>query len=278
MPAIRHDDLLLRLVKENTYIRSALRSVTTNLPLYDIASENTPAQLNADQNNYAPGNYDIIRLSSTLAVSITGLRGGVKGRMIRIFNDGLYSISLTHQSASSTAENRFKFSSGFSAIIPPGANVSLYYDATGSRWTDSDRNASGAVLCDLTKATVNIAAGAITKVTGFTVVNDYYGFYDAANSRIVIKFPGVYIITLSTNNAFSASLPGYTLALYKNTALYKVSYGFGVSEFEGFNFSMSICALSLLSINDVLEFYLRYNIGAGSTTYTSLSWAIARVY
>lgn len=136
MPAIRYEDLLLRIVKEITYIRSALRHVTTNLPLYDIASENTPAQLTANQNNYAPGNYDVLRLSSSLAVSITGIRGGVKGRSLRIFNTGAYAITLAHQNASSDAANRLKFATAANVLIMPGSFVDLYYDSSQSRWVE----------------------------------------------------------------------------------------------------------------------------------------------
>ena len=109
MPAIRHDDLLLRLVKDVTDIKSALRRTVANLPLYDIANENTPAQLTASQNDYAPGNYDNLRLSSNKTISITGIRGGVKGRSIRIFNVGSHAILLTHEDSNSIAANRFKF-------------------------------------------------------------------------------------------------------------------------------------------------------------------------
>ena len=132
MPAIRHDDLLLRLVKEITYIRSALRRVTTNLPLYDIASENTPAQLTANQNDYPPGNYDVLRMSGSTGVSITGITGGVKGRSLKIYNDGNYIIYFLDQHTGSQAANRFNLND--TVVLFPKQMVSFYYDSTNSRW------------------------------------------------------------------------------------------------------------------------------------------------
>ena len=138
MPAIRHDDLLLRLVKEVVYIRSALRRVTTNLPLYDIASENTPAQLTTKQNDYAPGNYDVLILSSDKILYLTGLRGGVRGRSIRLFNNGDYSILIPSESALSTAANRFRLQGGINPVtltsIEPNTNLQFYYLAAEQRW------------------------------------------------------------------------------------------------------------------------------------------------
>ena len=85
MPALKHDDVLLRLIKDVNDVRSALRRVVATLPLYDIDNENSPAQITANQNNYIPGNYDVLRLTSSAAYTITGITTGVKGRKLRIF-------------------------------------------------------------------------------------------------------------------------------------------------------------------------------------------------
>lgn len=136
MPVVRHDQILLRLLKDVSDIRAALRRVTVNLPLFDIANENTPDALTADQNNYVIGNYDILRLSSTEEVTITGFAGGMKGRFIKIFNVGAYALTLAHQSALSDAAYRFLFAPGIDTIIPAGSSTLLYYDATQSRWIE----------------------------------------------------------------------------------------------------------------------------------------------
>jgi len=134
----RHDDMILRILRDMSDIRSALRRVVSNLPLYDIANENTPTQLSASQNNYVPGNYDVLRLSSSRAVSLTGLRNGVKGRAIRIFNVGEYSIFIPHLSNNSLSANRFKLQGGKDPVyltsIEPSTNMEFYYDSTNQKW------------------------------------------------------------------------------------------------------------------------------------------------
>ena len=138
MPAIRHDDLLLRLVKEVNDIKAALRRTVANLPLFDIANENTPPQLTASQNDYAPGNYDVLLLQGSKVVSITGIRGGVKGRSLRLFNIGDYSIMIPHESNTSDAANRFRLQQGtnpiYLASIEPNTNIQFYYLSSEQRW------------------------------------------------------------------------------------------------------------------------------------------------
>ena len=194
MPAIKHDDLLLRLVKDVNEVRSALRRVVANLPLFDIDNENTPAQLTADQNNYVPGNYDVLRLSGNAARNITGIRNGTKGRRLRIFNVGSYPITLVHASASSLAANRFKFSNAKDAVIPPASTTLIYYDSTQARWIGGDTQSSGAVFMSVTNTgSQGPNTGSQLPLTG-TVDSDQYGFWDATNKKIVIQYNGLYQI------------------------------------------------------------------------------------
>ena len=137
MPAIRHDDILLRILKDLNDVRSVLKRVVATLPLFDIANENTPAQLTGNQNNYVPGNYDILRLSSTGPYIITGIRGGMKGRRLQIFNVGNYTLAFSHQNTLSDPENRFKFNTGLSAFVEAGQNITIYYDSTQQRWIEA---------------------------------------------------------------------------------------------------------------------------------------------
>lgn len=148
------NELYLRLLKDVNDIKTALRRTVANLPLYDIDNENTPVVLSASQNNYVPGNYDVLRLASTSAVNITGIAAGVKGRKLRIFNVGSYVITLVHQSGSSLAANRFAFVNSISFIIPPSGNVLLYYDATTLRWIGGDQTSLFDVVNEVTPAQI----------------------------------------------------------------------------------------------------------------------------
>ncbi len=137
MSVIRLNRMMMRLVKDVNDIRSALRRVTVNLPLYDINNENTPDQITANQNNYVPGNYDVLRLSSSKTIIITGMKGGVKGRNLKLFNVGDNTIVLSHQNSDSDSNNRFKFRSGTASFIESGDTVEIYYDSTQMRWIES---------------------------------------------------------------------------------------------------------------------------------------------
>lgn len=148
------NELLLRVLKDQNDIRSAMRRVVGNLPLYDIDNENTPDILTSNQNNYVPGNYDVLRLASSAEYNITGIAAGVKGRKLRIFNVGDYGITLVHQSSSSLAANRFAFVNESDFIIPPDGNVLLYYDWTTTKWIGGDQASIYDVVNESTPAQI----------------------------------------------------------------------------------------------------------------------------
>ena len=134
MPDAEYGKLLLRLVKELGEIKLSLRRSATTLPLYDVANENTPATLTASQNNYDIGNYDVLRISSTLAISITGFLGGVKGRSLLVFNVGSYAITFSNNSASSLSANKINTDSGADIVVDANGYAEFYYDSTISKW------------------------------------------------------------------------------------------------------------------------------------------------
>lgn len=126
--------ILSRIVRELNEIKSSLRRETTNLPLYDVANENTPDWLTADQDNYYIGNYDVLMILSLLQVNITGLSGGVKGRYLKIFNVGIYDITFLNDSASSLDVNRIFTESETSVSIGAKGWIDFYYDEAISKW------------------------------------------------------------------------------------------------------------------------------------------------
>jgi hypothetical protein len=100
----------------------------------------TPAALSASQNDYAPGAADILYLTSSANVSITGLSatGIPDGHTVLLMNvnaSGGSQITLAHESASSNAANRFRSSFGSNAtLFPDGGSVLAIYHAALSRW------------------------------------------------------------------------------------------------------------------------------------------------
>jgi hypothetical protein len=97
----------------------------------------TPTTLAASANDYAPtGHADtyLFRISASAAVNLTGLAGGVAGRKVTLTNVGANNIILSHDSASSTAANRWYGANNASVTLRPNGTVEAIYDNTSQRW------------------------------------------------------------------------------------------------------------------------------------------------
>lgn len=106
-----------------------------NLTLPGIIS---PASWAADQDDYNPTDLatsSIIRWLSAANRSISGLQGGVAGRVI-IFQNTSASKTLTFQNENvlSSAANRFTL--GADTVLPAGAMCMFLYDGVTSRWVN----------------------------------------------------------------------------------------------------------------------------------------------
>ena len=105
----------------------------------------SPAQLTANANDYAPAGFAtaaVLRIQSDAPRAITGLAGGVAGRMVWLTNVGAHTISLATESASSAAADRFAFgASGFDLYA--GGSLSIWYDTASSRWRAATNLAAG---------------------------------------------------------------------------------------------------------------------------------------
>lgn len=102
----------------------------------------SPSQITADQNNYAPGGTSYFqRWNTDASRNITGLSlSQVDGQPHMIVNVGSNNIVLVHQSASSTAANRFLNSTGADITLSANQAADLVYDNTQSRWLVFKRN------------------------------------------------------------------------------------------------------------------------------------------
>ncbi len=97
----------------------------------------TPAALAAGgNNNWNPTDLDtanVIRATPDAGTSITGLAGGVAGRVITIVNLGPQDISFAHDSTSDP-EKRFLFANGVGPTINVDGTVTFWYDGDSDRW------------------------------------------------------------------------------------------------------------------------------------------------
>jgi hypothetical protein len=99
--------------------------------------ENSPAQITANQNDYAIGSYSVLRLTSNGSYNITGFAGGVQGKFLYIINVNAYgsgrNLTLKHNQTSSSA-NRIYTPGGTDFVLSPGGAAILWYDSTDTKW------------------------------------------------------------------------------------------------------------------------------------------------
>ncbi len=148
-------------------------AAVTELPGAVVFSgQQTPAQITATQNDYAPTGLSTaaaLRLSSDAARSITGLAGGRAGRRMALHNVGSYAITLAEQDAGSAAANRF----AFRQVLLPGASIEVEYDATSQRWRAIGKAVGGSLLA--------------VKVFGYpTNFSDSFTTAFASNNRLTL--------------------------------------------------------------------------------------------
>lgn len=95
----------------------------------------TPAQITANQNNYAPGTAWFYRLSTDASRDITGLSTSqVSGQVAEVWNVGAQNIVLKNQDANSTDVNRFICTGGADITLAADEVALLRYDGTTQRW------------------------------------------------------------------------------------------------------------------------------------------------
>lgn len=98
-------------------------------------SSNAPSQLTADQNNYDPGVYMLLYLTSDATRTITGISGGTAGRLLFLYNSGSNPIILSNENASSTAANRIVVPWGGDYTMLPNTGAILEYrNESTDRW------------------------------------------------------------------------------------------------------------------------------------------------
>lgn len=124
------------------YINGTLRTQLTSTSLLEhnagfaLSGILSPAQITANQNNYAPTDFATsfwLRLTSDAARDITGLAGGAQGRIVALSNQGSFTITLKHE-VTSTAANRFQCPGGVDYSLTTASSVLVYYDSSASRW------------------------------------------------------------------------------------------------------------------------------------------------
>lgn len=108
-----------------------------------VKMTSAPTTLSADVNDWAPTRGSIFRTSTNdgTARNVTGLSfAQIDGQTLTIVNLGPGNLVLKHQSASSTAANRFLNSTAADITLSTDQAADLIYDSTTARWRVYKRN------------------------------------------------------------------------------------------------------------------------------------------
>jgi hypothetical protein len=106
------------------------------LPSANVFTSNPITLSNASTNNDLNiGSGTFIKISGpTSAVTVTGLSGGVDGKMIVLYNTTGANMTIKNQSSSSLAANRVITGTGSDLVTTADGSVALIYDGSQSRW------------------------------------------------------------------------------------------------------------------------------------------------
>lgn len=118
-------EIIRRLMKDMQGLKDEQARLASMVPQFTILNVNQPATLTANVNNYSPGDYDILRLISDASPrNISGISGGVDGRILFLFLAGTNTVALLHLSGLSLAANQI-FTLGATTITmnPPSSGV-----------------------------------------------------------------------------------------------------------------------------------------------------------
>ena len=93
---------------------------------------------NGNTNDYALGanKNTLLITSNALGSTLTGIAGGVNGRIVQVsnVNNAAGVTNLVNNSASSIAANRILLPSALSMVLQNQESMVLWYDGTQSRW------------------------------------------------------------------------------------------------------------------------------------------------
>lgn len=160
----------------------------------------SPTTLSANVNDYSPIGLNLasfLKLSSTLAVSITGLNSpSVTNKFLYLYNNGTFNITLVNKSVSSLAQNRFEI--GEDIVMSPKSGVTLFYDVGTSRWICLGRTtnsvASTTITGGVTLSGQVIFNGDITDTINANT-NNYNPVGLANANRLLLNCAGAFNLT-----------------------------------------------------------------------------------
>ena len=136
------------------------------------------AIINGTNNNVVIDTMSFYRITAPTAVfNITGFTSGSDGRLLTIINVTNFTLTLRHQSVTSTAANRIN-TGGADLLIPSNGVVSLIYNATLTNWVVTSSQGvvptyNNVATGLLTDSVVTINNGVLGKSGPQTYISNY---------------------------------------------------------------------------------------------------------
>lgn len=122
-------DYLKRLSESIAAFHDQLAGRINEFLTFQEWQEITPAQITADQSNYALDDFGIVhRLSADAPWTIHGIVAPQVARFVILLNAGAQTLSIPHQSVSSMAENRVITATGATLTLSGNQSAALWYD------------------------------------------------------------------------------------------------------------------------------------------------------
>jgi len=211
----------------------------------------TTSTVTGAQNNWAPtlSTSTLVEWSGASDAAFTGLAGGATGRIVTVKNTGTKIATFAHQSASSSAGNKFRnFATSAPTPVAPGGYITYQYDGTDwmivgheqgafitPAFSAGDFTASGSMTWTVDSGDITVyayrLAGKMLAVQ-FAIISTTVGGTVSNNLRI--KIPGGFT---NTKYVLSVSL-NYSDNGGGNTAGF-VQVGAGNTYIECYKFSVA---------------------------------------
>lgn len=132
-----------------------------------------PAAITGTVDDWAPtglSGASTIIASTSGAVLLDGLTGGVEGRRIVLFNTGTFSLTIVNESSGSAAANRFSLAGAENWVLGATGNstATFEYDGTAARWKMISKTGTSMPSLTVTGAA---SVGTTLGVTGATTLS-----------------------------------------------------------------------------------------------------------
>lgn len=157
----------------------------------------SPAQITANQNDYAPGVAGLIRLNADAAYDITGMLAAVvNGVAVQLVNVSGFNLTLKHQDVLSVATNRFLIGGGADRVLQPNEQAVGFYDKITGRWRiEGEGVASGGTASIFFLVETSTASGDYRQRSVGTNGSFNFNFNIPSDFNSLISFVAVGIVS-----------------------------------------------------------------------------------